>query len=135
MQGTPADLAKSGVDFADLVAEDVSTENDETSEWPWPLTRQMSSISSRSMNTSNSVSVSSLDIVSADGSLCAPSTLDDEQETGVGMEASSKGKVKGSVAVNYFTSGANWFCLSVLGVAFLITQLLASAADYWVAIW
>lgn len=51
------------------------------------------------------------------------------------MEASSKGKVKGSVAANYFKAGAHWSILFVLGVSFLIVQLLASAADYWVSIW
>lgn len=127
MQGTPADLATSGVDFAELVAEDERFENDEKSESH--LIRQMSRISSRSIQTSNSVSVSSTDI-SADGSL-----WENEQTNGVGMEASSKGKIKGSIAINYFRAGANWFSLFVLGFAFFITQLLACAADYWVAIW
>lgn len=132
MQGTPADLATSGVDFAELVAEDERFENDEKSESK--LIRQMSRISSRSIQTSNSVSVSSTDI-SADGSLWEGNTFENEQTNGVGMEASSKGKIKGSIAINYFRAGANWFSLFVLGFAFFITQLLACVADYWVAIW
>lgn len=132
MQGTPADLAKSGVDFDELAAEDEYLENDEKS--GSRLSRQTSRISSRSIQTSNSVSESSLDI-RADDSSHEGAAFEDEQAIGVGLEASSKGKVEGSVAVNYFKSGANWFCLSVVGFAFLITQLLACAADYWVAIW
>lgn len=132
MQGTPAYLAKSGVDFAGLVAAGEITENSEKLERS--LSRQTSTISSRSNQISNSVSVASLDI-RPDGSLSEANAFEDEPEKGVGMEASSKGKVNGSIAVNYFKSGANWFYLFVVAFAFLVTQLLASAADYWVAIW
>ena len=51
------------------------------------------------------------------------------------MEESSKGKVKGSVTANYFRAGANWFGISLLLIFFIISQILASAADYWVSVW
>lgn len=60
---------------------------------------------------------------------------DEEEVKGVEMEASSKGKVKGSLAGNYFKAGANWFWLFILGIAFVLTQVLASGADYWVSVW
>lgn len=136
VQGSPHDLATSGVDFAELVGEEEKPENEEVPDRPMSrqMSRQVSRMSSRSRSISTSASVSSLNI-SADGSLCEEDKNSQEGDEGFGMEASSKGKVKGSVALNYFASGANWFCLFVLGVSFVIVQLLASAADYWVSVW
>lgn len=51
------------------------------------------------------------------------------------MEASSKGQVAGSLAMKYFNSGAHWSILFILLFSFIITQVLASGADYWVSIW
>lgn len=52
-----------------------------------------------------------------------------------GMEASSKGKVQGSVYLKYFLSGANWMTLTILLISFVATQFFASAADYWASVW
>lgn len=124
MQGSPADLAKSGVDFAKLVGTQ-DADNDENSE---KFGRQMSRKSSTRSASSSSLHSS------ADGSEFDED--EDEGKTeGVEMEASSKGKVKGSIAFNYFRAGGHWSILFVLGFLFLIVQLLASAADYWVSIW
>lgn len=51
------------------------------------------------------------------------------------MEASSKGQVKGSISGTYFTSGANFFVLAIVFILFILTQVLASGADYWVSFW
>lgn len=124
MQGSPADLANSGVDFVKLVG----TAEVENAENPEKFGRQTSRKSST--RSASSVSLHS----STDGS-----EIDDEEDEGktegVEMEASSKGKVKGSISVNYFRAGGHWSILVVLGILFLIVQLLASAADYWVSIW
>lgn len=132
-QGTPSDLSKSGVDFAALIeTNDESDENDENPDRPVSrqVSRQMSSRSSnkslRSMSTSSSkASLRSL----------GDENKQEEKEQGIGMEESSKGKVKGSISANYFRAGANWFGLFVLLVFFIISQILASAADYWVSVW
>lgn len=60
---------------------------------------------------------------------------DDGRTEGIEMEASSEGKVKGSVSLHYFRAGAHWSILVVVGILFLGVQILASAADYWVSIW
>lgn len=135
MQGTPTDLSKSGVDFAELVGNN-EKENEENADRPMSrqTSRQLSRKLSRSISASTTSSVASLNI-SADGSLCEVDKLGEEEEKGFGMEASSKGKVKGSIAANYFAAGANWFWLIILAISFLVVQLLASAADYWVSIW
>lgn len=51
------------------------------------------------------------------------------------MEASSKGKVIGSIPIKYFLSGGHWSVLSILLASFLVTQFLASSADYWASVW
>lgn len=51
------------------------------------------------------------------------------------MEESSKGKVKGSIAGNYFKAGAHWSILFIIGSLYIIVQVLASGADYWVSVW
>lgn len=64
-------------------------------------------------------------------------SIDDYEKNneGVQMEDSSRGKVKGSISINYFTAGANWCVLFLLISAFVVAQLVASAADFWVSIW
>lgn len=90
---------------------------------------------SRSISTSFTGSATSLN-VNSDGSLCEGDQNDEaEEQIGFGMEASSKGKVKGSITANYFKAGANWFWLFILVLLFIVAQFLASAADYWVSIW
>lgn len=59
----------------------------------------------------------------------------DDHDKGVEMEETSKGKVKGSVSLSYFTSGAHWSVVLLLATSFIIVQMLASGADYWVSVW
>ena len=51
------------------------------------------------------------------------------------LEASSKGKVKGSLIANYFNSAKRPFTLVFIIVTFLLAQTLASLADIWVSYW
>lgn len=115
-------MSKSGVDFAKLVGTTEEAENDEN---PEKFKRQ---VSSRDSIRSSSASLSSIGVGSEFDE-------DEEELDGVEMEASSKGKVKGSVAAAYFKAGTHWSLLFVLALSFLIVQLLASAADYWVSVW
>lgn len=129
-QGTPSDLSKSGVDFAALI--ETNDESDDNEENPdRPVSRQVSrQMSSRSSNKS----LRSLSTSSSKASL-QDENKQEEKDQGVGMEESSKGKVKGSISAAYFRAGANWFGLSLLLIFFVISQILASAADYWVSVW
>lgn len=117
------------MDFAQLVGTIDKAGNEEIPEKS--MSRQVS-------RRSSTRSVSNL---SLNGSI-AGSLIDgeadaeeEERDEGVQMEASSKGKVKGSVPLNYFRSGAHWPILILLLISFAFVQLLASAADYWVSIW
>lgn len=51
------------------------------------------------------------------------------------LEASSKGKVRGSVYLHYLKSAKRPWTLAVLFVSVLLSQALASVADVWVAYW
>lgn len=60
-----------------------------------------------------------------------------EQEKGLlkELESSSKGKVKGSLLLHYFTYANQPFALVFLIAAFFMTQVLVSVADVWVSYW
>lgn len=51
------------------------------------------------------------------------------------LEASSKGKVKGSLILNYLNSAKRPFSLVFIVIAFLLAQTLASFTDIWVSYW
>lgn len=43
--------------------------------------------------------------------------------------------VKGSVFIQYFKSGNNWFYLFMVFSLFIIAQAIAIATDFWTAFW
>lgn len=51
------------------------------------------------------------------------------------VEESSKGKVKGNVALNYLRAGGSSCRLGVVMFLFIITQTIASLSDYFVGFW
>lgn len=118
IQGSPADLAQSGVNFAQLVGIDDEKELNE------PTGKRC-----RKVSTVSTVSGESLKLELSENKDEEP------KDEGIQMEKTSKGNVKGSVSVSYFNAGAHWSILLVLGVSFLIVQILASGSDYWVSVW
>lgn len=58
-----------------------------------------------------------------------------KKNEGMALEASSKGKVKGSLTLNYFRAGDHWSVLLIVLFSFLLVQFLASVTDYWVSVW
>lgn len=60
---------------------------------------------------------------------------DESNDQNQPMETSSKGQVKGSVSGTYFTSGANFSFMCFIFILFILAQVLASGADYWVSFW
>lgn len=126
LQGTHNDIVNSGVDFATLLAteEDVEIAQDH---------RGMRSRASRSNSRSSIKSHSTASSHSDEDA------EDEEKEDFVAgpqeLEASSKGKVKGSLFLQYLQSGAHSPVLLLLFCLFLTAQILASGADYFVAFW
>lgn len=124
-------MSKSGIDFVTLIEAEEITDNAKEQDLsglhvPRHISRQ-SSVGSASTN-----SLSSLD-----GSNTIDNNDEDYAETlkGAELEASSKGKVKGSTAMSYYRAGAHWSGLLLLLLSFLIVQLLASSTDIWVSVW
>lgn len=90
----------------------------------------------QSSETPSMRSSSSNSSLSSSGSLNAPKSDDiEKKDLGIGLEASSKGKVKGSLTVNYFRAGASWPTLFIVLFSFVFVQCLASSVDYWVSVW
>lgn len=112
-QGTPADLSRSGVNFVELIRNNEFDGNE--SIFSRPLSQSSSKLSS---------------IGSSDASLNKENTHD-----GVGMEASSRGKINGSIALHYFRAGANWLGIIVVSTLFVLAQVVASTTDCWVSFW
>lgn len=123
-QGAPNDLSKSGIDFASLLKSDEVTE-EEIDEMEFTA-RRRSRIGSRSSIRSSKSSLSDGGTADENGK-----SVEVLQQ----MEASSKGQVKGSVSGIYLKSGANFFVLAIVFILFILTQVLASGADYWVSFW
>lgn len=118
MQGTPMDLYRNHNDFVELVGivESGAIEQIE------PFERRVSESSSTHSNSSDEQeSMNVNDNV--------------KKDEGVQLEASSKGKVKGSLSLQYFRAGANWPKLLGMAFLFVFVQFLASAVDYWVSVW
>lgn len=59
----------------------------------------------------------------------------DEVILPVNVEASSKGKLKQSIYIEYFRSGGNLCVVFVIVILFLLAQTAASVADWWMAYW
>ena len=59
----------------------------------------------------------------------------DEVKLPVNVETSSKGKLKQSIYIEYFRSGANLCVVFLIGILFLLAQIAASFIDWWMAYW
>lgn len=128
-QGTPSDLSKSGIDFASLLqSDDAAPEEADEIEF---IDGKRSRSNSRSSIKSSRSSLSESGSKSADDGKVNGKSVEALQQ----MEASSKGQVKGSVSGTYLKSGTNLFVLFIVFVLFILTQVLASGADYWVSFW
>lgn len=128
-QGSPSDLSRSGVDFASLLqAEDI----DESTETPETVRTR-----SRTQSRSSARSISSVSLHSEGNAEDEPEEVNKTKsvEDIRQMEMSSKGKVKGNLFFNYFRSGGNLVVLVIVGILFILAQVLASFADFWVSFW
>jgi hypothetical protein len=60
---------------------------------------------------------------------------DEAVEADENVELIAKGKMKTSVFLNYFRSGASSFTLILLVLILIIGQMASSGADFWVTYW
>ncbi|XP_052900938.1 ATP-binding cassette sub-family C member 4-like [Anopheles moucheti] len=139
-QGTPHDLAQSGIDFVELVERkgDDGSEHDGTGGdgdggsvggGGDKRSRRDSRASARSGGSSAHAELSDDELKREERELAADAPVQSN------MEGTSRGKVQGSLLLSYLGSGANGLVMCGLLALFLATQLAASGADYWVAFW
>lgn len=119
-QGSPKDLAKSGIDIVKLVGVDEKRSSFTN------LERQISALSTSSVASVHSYVNSEFE---------DEDEIDETSAKVVEMEASSKGKIKESILASYCAAGAGCSIWLLLGILIVIVNLLASAVDYWVSIW
>lgn len=120
MQGTPFDVSTSSKLFAELIGRVKTPKVEENV---------------KTVGRRRSVTLSTRSSISSNESGDFESVWEYEADQGVQMEASSKGKVKGSIPMNYFKAGANWPLLVVLLLLFIFVQFIASTTDYFVSVW
>lgn len=126
MQGEPRSLYETDNEFAAFIESEYE-KNDEKENI---RRRKISRVSTLSI--SNTSLSSEYEGIRRDSEFI-PGTL--EIETVQNLEATSKGTVKGSLLKHYFMSGGHPVELFFIFLLFLLAQISASAADYWVSFW
>lgn len=85
-----------------------------------------------------SQSATSVRTMSSRSSLMSIDSSDDiivEEVADTQIESTSKGKVQGSMVLNYFTAGVKWPALMAVLFSFLFAQIIGSTFDYQISIW
>ncbi|XP_031639826.1 multidrug resistance-associated protein 4-like, partial [Contarinia nasturtii] len=121
VQGDYDTVLKTGVDFTRLLGRN---ENDQVGQNEEQLKRRDSAISQRSKSAS-------LD----EGTRFLEGNNEEENPLAIELEASSSGKIKGSLLFSYLKSSNIPCALLLLGALFVITQVITSTADIWVSLW
>lgn len=129
-QGKYDDILKSGIDFTSILNKtdadenEESIENDDVAKIPRPnSTATLENNVASKMCSNNEKTHEKRNLP------------DEEKELLNALESSSKGKVKGSMVVNYLSSAKKPFTLVFLIISFVLSQILASVADIWVSYW
>lgn len=120
-------MARTGIDFATLLGTVELTETVEPQE--------SAEISRRTRIRSSNRSAASSALHSNESVESKDKNKSESVENVNQMESSSKGKVEGSLFANYFRSCENSIALVLVGILFVLAQVLASSADYWVSFW
>lgn len=128
-QGDYNDILKSGVDIASILNKN-EEENHVEDDGGIKMTKKSSSSALGKMMNSTA-SLNSEKSQSKENQ----TNPEEEKELLKELEASSKGKVKGSLFVNYFKSAKRPCTMIFLLASFLLTQILASVADIWISYW
>lgn len=133
-QGDYNDILQSGIDFTSILNKEKEEddekyiENDGVSKIP----RQSSDTTLESSMTSK-MSLNSEK--NHPGESRNQPSSDEEKQLLKELEASSKGKVKGSLILKYLKSSNQPCTLVFLVISFLLVQILASVVDIFVSYW
>lgn len=126
-QGDYDSVLKSGVDLASMlkVNDDANEEDVKNSE--------IEKVTPESINHKNNIPIETK--ANDNESLKAKTSDEEETELVQRLEASSKGKIKGFLIVEYFKASKRPFCILFLILSFLLAQILAGGADIFVSHW
>lgn len=127
-QGNYNDILNSGIDISSMLnkPEEVTDEKYNESDGGGKISHQNSAATLENMNSTMSLN---------NEKNLTEDSKDEEKELLKQLEASSKGKVKGSLILNYLKSARQPCTMVFLLISFLLAQVLASLADIWVAYW
>lgn len=110
IEGNYEDLRTSGLDFAKLLQEFNSTDEEDAEKMK--IKSRQNSESAEKLNES-----------------------DDEDIPEIEKEFMGKGTIKAKVYGEYFKSGGNWFMILTLALLFLMSQLSANGGEYFLSYW
>lgn len=130
VQGSPNDLYKSGVDFAAFIHTDTENNNEEYND------QKVVKRPSRNVSKVTLRSISTLSLYNEYDEFGSQNEFDDRSMESLQVfEASSKGKIKGSILKKYFQCGGQLPELLFIFILFILAQIVSSGADYWVSFW
>lgn len=131
-QGKYNEIFNSGIDIASMLTKCEEVDEDELVE-----DNEVATIKQKNSTTSLKNMINSAKSLNSEKSESKEKQSDPEEEKELlgELEASSKGKVKGSIYLNYFKSANRPFTLVYLVITLLLSQILASVIDIWVAYW
>lgn len=135
-QGNYNDILTSGIDISDMLIEkedqEDGDENANKNDEKNALSRKSSSASSLTESANSVESLNNEKSRSTTGNKDGATEKDQMLKE---LEASSRGKIKGSMLRNYFKSANQSCVLAFLVSSFLFTQVLVSVADIWISYW
>ncbi|KAE8737217.1 ABC-transporter, subfamily C member 16, partial [Frankliniella occidentalis] len=134
MQGTFKELLNSDVDYAQMLhlGDEEEEAEEEVEQDKRPLMRALRQLRSSRRSSSRRSSRASV------GSLTLGDEDDEDEEGAPTMErieATTKGKVRGSLFLRYFLAGTNALGFIVVIFLFLAAQTAGSLADFFVGFW
>nr|CAD7203093.1 unnamed protein product [Timema douglasi] len=136
MQGTFEYFQTCGVNYAQLLGVDLNNEPEETGEEeiennesqnvPTQFMRALRKISKTSTSKHKLSWVRCEWVKNEEVSLSPPTDL---------KEGSSKGKITGSIYMQYLSSGSGYMVMIWMAITTLLLQFAVSTTDYWMAYW
>lgn len=130
MQGSYQELANSDDLYAQLLTEEQEqTDEEKVNAFNVAKTMRQQSVRSKSNSITSTLSESMSSIVE-----CIEKNDTDAQKDEF-EEQSSKGKVHGSLSLQYLLGGGNLLFVTIVIFLYLFAQIAASGADYWVSYW
>lgn len=121
-QGDYEYVLKSGIDLTSMLKLNDDSNEEES---------EIEKMASESTIHNNNIPIET----KANESLTAKKVDEEETELVQKLEASSKGKIKGFLIVEYFKASKRPFCILFLILSFLLAQILAGGADIFVSHW